>query len=125
MKLSNLPDQWRALAAQQRRFGAEPQARILEHCADELWRTLQHDQDEPLSLREAAEESGYSADHLARLIREGKVHNAGRKARPRIRRRELPVRPGRQLEQRAGLPEDGYLSDRLFRDITTSKYGDR
>lgn len=45
---------------------------------------------ELLSLGQAAAESGYSADHLGRLIREGKLVNAGRANAPRIRRRDLP-----------------------------------
>ena len=33
---ADLPDEWRALALQQRDLGAEPQARTLEWCADRL-----------------------------------------------------------------------------------------
>ncbi len=46
-----------------------------------------------LSLSEAARESGYSADHLARLVREGRIPNAGRRGKPMIRRTDLPIRP--------------------------------
>ena len=122
--LAHLPEEWRTLAAQQRRFGAEAQARILEYCADELWTLLHAAEDELLPLHRAAEESGYTADHLSRLIREGKLPNAGRKARPLIRRKDLPIKPARQLTSGAEEAETGYVSDRLFRDITTSKYGD-
>ena len=45
-----------------------------------------------MSLSEAARRTGYSSDHLGRLIREGKVHNAGRKGSPRIRLGDLPKR---------------------------------
>jgi hypothetical protein len=47
----------------------------------------------PLTLLEAARMSGYTSDHLARLIRAGKVTNAGRKNAPRILERDLPRRP--------------------------------
>jgi AraC-like DNA-binding protein len=47
---------------------------------------------EPLSLREAAAESGYSPDHLARLIRTGELPNAGRPRAPKIRRGDLPAK---------------------------------
>lgn len=124
MLLANLPEEWRTLAAQQRRFGAEAQARILEYCADELWGVLRAADDELLTLHRASEQSGYTADHLGRLIREGKLPNAGRKARPLIRRKDLPIKPARQLADGANDSETGYISDRLFRDITTSKYGD-
>jgi hypothetical protein len=49
--------------------------------------------DEPLSLREAAAASGYSEDHLARLVRQERIPNAGRRGAPRIRRGDLPRRP--------------------------------
>lgn len=47
-------------------------------------------QGEHLTLSEAAEESGYSEAHLSRLLSEGKIPNAGRKNRPRVRRGDLP-----------------------------------
>jgi len=49
--------------------------------------------DELLNLRTAARESGYSADHLGRLVHEGKIPNAGRPHAPRIRRADLPRKP--------------------------------
>jgi hypothetical protein len=52
---------------------------------------------ELLSLRQAAAESGYSPDHLGRLIREGKLPNAGRLHAPRIRRGHLPMKQMPQL----------------------------
>jgi hypothetical protein len=47
----------------------------------------------PLPLAEAARMSGYSRDHLARLIRDGKLPNVGRKHAPRVLERDLPKRP--------------------------------
>jgi hypothetical protein len=49
---------------------------------------------EILTLAEAAQESGYSGDHLRHLIADGTLDNAGRKGSPRIRRGDLPVKPG-------------------------------
>lgn len=46
-----------------------------------------------LSLPQAAARSGYSADHLGRLVREGRVPNAGRKGAPRVRVADLPRKP--------------------------------
>ena len=43
-----------------------------------------------LTPAEAAEESGYHADSLLRLVREGKLANVGTPRRPRFRRGDLP-----------------------------------
>lgn len=48
---------------------------------------------QPLTLTNASELSGYSTDHLARLIRSGKLANHGKKGKPLIRYSDLPVRP--------------------------------
>ncbi len=62
----------------------------LESCAAELETTLRERDETTLSLTEAARESGYSADHLGRLVRDGKIPNVGRPGAPRITRRHLP-----------------------------------
>jgi len=43
-----------------------------------------------VTLREAAGLTGYSVEHLARLIRQGRLPNAGRKYAPRILVGDLP-----------------------------------
>ena len=43
-----------------------------------------------MTLAQAAVASGYSADHLGREVREGRIPNAGRPHAPRIRRANLP-----------------------------------
>lgn len=45
-----------------------------------------------LTLVEAARISGYSTDHLGRLIRNGQLTNVGRKHAPRVLERDLPKR---------------------------------
>ena len=62
----------------------------LESCAAELEATLRERDETTLSLTEAARESGYSADHLGRLVRDGRIPNAGRPGAPRIARSHLP-----------------------------------
>ena len=120
---ADLPDQWRALAKQLRRLGADAQARMLDFCADDLTASFARAGDELLSLRSAAQESGYSADHLARLLREGKIPNSGRKAKPLIRRRDLPQKARKRKEEPCVSDLSGYVPDRLFRDIIHSKLG--
>lgn len=54
------------------------------------------DQDELLDVQQAAEESGYHPDHLARLVRQGKIPDRrppGHRGRILIRRGDLPRRP--------------------------------
>ena len=120
---AELPDDWRALAAQQRRLGADAQARLLEFCADELAAALRRGGDELLSLARAAKESGYSVDHLSRLVREGRIPNSGRSSKPLIRRKDLPVKRSRRKEKPCVNSQDKLYSSRLFRDIVHSKYG--
>jgi hypothetical protein len=87
---------WRDRAAELRRYGAEPQAVTLEAAAAELDAALREAADEPLTLAEAAEESGYSERRLRELVAAGEVPQAGRKGRPRVRRGDLPRRPSRR-----------------------------
>ena len=121
--VSHLPDEWRTLAAQQRSLGADAQARTLEFCADRLQLAVRHAADELLSLRRAAEESGYSADHLGRLLRDGAIPNAGRRSRPLIRRGDLPAKGRKRREEPCRADAGGYVADRLVRDIIHSKFG--
>jgi hypothetical protein len=47
-----------------------------------------------VTLTEAHTIGGYSIDHLQRLVSNGKIQNIGRKGSPRIRRSDVPIRPG-------------------------------
>lgn len=98
-KLFELATAWREEAIRLRdRYADERGARILAVVADELTDALNDIDSELLNLEQAAAESGYSADHLGRLIRQGKIPNAGRKNAPKIRRGDLPRK--RVLRQR-------------------------
>ncbi len=88
--IGDLPAAWRRKAKTLRRYGGQALATALERCADELEGTIQERDDTTYSLVEASRESGYSADHLGRLVREGKIPNAGRPGAPRIARVDLP-----------------------------------
>jgi hypothetical protein len=90
--LQALAASWRVSAAELRRYGAEAQALTLESAADDVLVALARADDAVLTLGEAARESGYSAEHLGRLLREGRLPNAGRRGRPRIRAADLPRR---------------------------------
>lgn len=85
---------WRAKANEMSAVGALAQAATFEFCANELEAALGEIDDELLNLQQAAAESGYSADHLGRLVKCGTIRNAGRLGSPRIARRDLPMKPG-------------------------------
>lgn len=89
-----LATQWRAAAAGFRDHEIPSLAAAYERCATELEVALQQQDEAALTLSEASRISGYSADHLGRLIREDKIPNAGRPGAPRIARGDVPVKPG-------------------------------
>jgi len=63
-----LPSAWRTRAAKLREWGApEATARLWEKAAAEVEQVLRRWDRTTLTLREAARESGYSADHLGAL----------------------------------------------------------
>ena len=88
--VEGLPADWRKQAKSLRRYGGETPAVALERCADDLETTMRERDETTLSLVEAARESGYSREHLGRLVRDGKIPNAGRLNAPRIARIHLP-----------------------------------
>lgn len=75
-------------------------ARIIDSFLADVSRVESRSNDTLLTLREAAGRSGYSVDHLARLVRQGSILNAGKKHAPRVRLADLPRRPKRFGESR-------------------------
>src|SRR4051812_48813926 len=70
-------------------------AAICDVVIADLERILEEGNAESLTLAEAARRSGFSADHIGRLVRHGRLTNAGRKHAPRVLSRELPHRSRR------------------------------
>lgn len=129
MRPDELPRKWRKLGQQQRQLGAKAQAAVLEYCAEALATSWDRFEAEELSVAEAARESGYSEEHLRRLVRDGRL-TARRGARPkshlRIRRSDLPRKPAKQPEKRDAVPStDGYDPDEDARDIAQLLEADR
>lgn len=86
---------WSARHDEFRRFGAHVDgARLCAEILADLERLASADDEDLLSLEEAAARSGYSADHLGRLVRQGRIPNAGRPHAPRIRAKDLPRKAG-------------------------------
>lgn len=93
---ADLVREWRQQAAQYERDGLLPSARLLARVAAELEAVAGG---ETVTLAEAARRSGYTADHLSRLEREGKLRNVGRKHAPRYLAADLPRKPSRMSEK--------------------------
>lgn len=59
----------------------------------EMEQFLSERDEELLTLSQAEQQSGYSYEHLRKLVASGVVPNHGRKGSPLIRRSELPRKP--------------------------------
>jgi hypothetical protein len=114
-----LPPVWRAKADVLRKHGAPGQATAVEALAEELDQVLRSELDVVLTLTDAAGESGYSAEHLGREVRQGRISNAGRQGAPRIRRGDLPrkapcgIAASRTVTYDAGADARSLLAGRL------------
>ncbi len=93
---ADLPTAFKTIAADAREYTADERAAaIWERAAEMVEESLRRSGLERLTLPRAALESGYSVDHLRRLIDEGTIPNAsvadGSKV---ILRMHLPRKPG-------------------------------
>jgi hypothetical protein len=96
----------------------------LRAAADQLEAAFRANAQDSLTLAEAERESGYSRQHLARMVRKGTLTNVGRPRSPRVRRGDLPRKPRRlalRSESRAGNISD--VRGRMARAIAHSTPG--
>jgi hypothetical protein len=101
-----LPTEWRVRALALRRYASEGAASAFEECADNLEEAWRIWQTEPITLEEAAEESGYSYSTLQQKVASGEIPNLGNKHRPRVGRADLPRKaPHQRLELESGEPD--------------------
>lgn len=90
---------WDANVAEWERIGICPDhCRLVRSILADFDQAFRDEQGATLTPAQAAEVSRYSADHLKRLIRDGKIPNAGRPNAPLIRRSDLPLRPSARLQ---------------------------
>jgi hypothetical protein len=120
-ELRQLAESWRTEAGRLRQFEAHGQAAACEQLADELEATLASWDVTHLTVREASEQSGYSEEHLRRLVRQGQIPNAGRPNSPRIFLRDLPRKP----PQKDVLQPPGRVSSKqqIVRSVVDSEKG--
>lgn len=91
--LADLVPGWRERAKILQPFSPSA-AEAFTQAADDLERALREAYTDAVDLQKAAEYSGYTPDHLTRLIRQGRLRNVGRKFAPRVLRQDLPIKPG-------------------------------
>jgi hypothetical protein len=120
---NSLAEVWRADADILERRGDQRGAALLRQVANELMEQVEGWQSESLTLREAAQESGYSIDRISELVLKGVVPNAGRKGKPRVRRGDLPRKAVRREAAVASSGSNPDIGDALFRDIVRTKIG--
>jgi hypothetical protein len=104
MTVAELVSHWEARTAEFSRLGALVDAGKLAAQVVTDLKQLQLqliDDDDDVTLSEASRLGGYSVDRLQRLVASGQIGNVGRKHRPRIRRRDIPVKPGYSLTRDA------------------------
>lgn len=53
---------------------------------------IHSEEDKIVTVTQAARERGYNSEYLARLVREGKIENHGRKHAPRVRIGDIPMK---------------------------------
>jgi hypothetical protein len=101
VQLSRLAQEFRDNQREALRLGAsEEAANVWQAAAKELEKRTADSLLEPLTLDGAALESGYTRNHLNRMLRDGKVPNSGTDTDPRILRKHLPRKPGFGIDER-------------------------
>lgn len=105
---------------QLRQFGAEEAAGGAQEALDRVAEEIRDGLDDKLTIQQAADATGYSADSLRRHVREGTIPNAGEKHAPRIRRRDLPRRPGHRVSRIVATEEGLPSRRRMARSVVES-----
>jgi hypothetical protein len=121
--ISDLVAAWRTRAEQLGPY-APAAAHAFAEAASELERELGIQAAETLSLRQAAEVSGYSADYLGRQVRTGAIPNVGRPYAPRIRRADLPRKAAGLRSCDRPLHLVGATPGEIARAVVTSDEGE-
>jgi len=106
---------WEARAAEYEEVAAQVRgATLCRAFLDDLASVRAANENRVLSLAEAAAWSGYSAPHLSRLVKQGKLQTLRlpqSRGRLSFRQGDLPRKPGSPHPSRAGVHE---LASRLF-----------
>lgn len=113
---------WRAEGQRLRRIGAlvDP-VKLLDEVVRDAEALFESEENDVLTLTQAARESGYSSGHLGRLVLDGVIPNAGRKSAPKIRRADLPRKATAQLPRTEATTKfTGATPTQIARAVVTS-----
>jgi len=95
MCLSELVAKWSTRRDEYRRLSVMVDgARLCEEVIADIRLLIKTQGETVLSLSGAAEISGYSREHLGRLVKDGKLANVGQPGAPKVRRIDLPMKRG-------------------------------
>ena len=120
LRLAELPLAWRNRAAALERY-APAVAQAMCDLAAELETALREADLDTLTLTAAAKRSGYCREHLGRLLREGRIPNAGRPNAPRIRLGDLPRKAGYLPPERVPPNIPGTSKRQIVRSIVDAQ----
>ncbi len=110
--LAALAERWQDEASGYERDRAMVEGHLLlRRLVDEMREAWHEDQREPVTVAEASALSGFSRSHLYHCIEDGTLPNAGRRGTPRIRRRDLPRKPGTRPQGLIPLERAAILAD--------------
>src|SRR5688572_23117786 len=105
MTPTEIIDRWTARRDELRRLNASVDgAALCDELLADLKSVAADPAQKPVTVRQAAQLSGYSEDHIGRLVRDGKLQNVGRKHAPRVLPSELPKRAKIQLAASSRAP---------------------
>ena len=121
----DLTGRWRALRDELARLGAHVDAaKLLGEMLEDVEDLFRWEENDVLTLGQAARESGYSAGHLGRLVRDGTIPNAGRPNAPKIRRADLPRKATGLRPKPPAAKLVGATPGQIALAVVTSKPGD-
>jgi hypothetical protein len=115
--IRDLLDRWAHQRDELARLGAlvDGAKLVAEHLA-QLAEVGAAEAETSLTLKEAAIRSGYAPEYLARLIRQGRIPQAGAKGRPRLYAKDLPCRRSTRVAQGRKRVYDVDADARTLRD---------
>jgi hypothetical protein len=94
MKIKDLMDEFERKAAAAEDVGAEPQARVWRLAKQGVAKWVEEVDDELLTVKDAAAETGHSEPAIRAMIVSKKVTNYGEPNKPLVRRGDLPRKAG-------------------------------